>query len=410
VNELSLKASDFPSSVEFDALMRANFDKDQLAVHLDNGTFYTSGTKEWDDSPDIRDNPGFRIKNWTFDTQSGATLAWDWERAPLTEVPLALIRTTEMSKDLARVNLHTDEEIWLGQPRGQTVRDLTLDLQFSKALPRWRAAGKMLRIGACALGGHSFAMERLHLKDFGAHGYEGFPLYGQGAYGMYDRDAIARLDPTTHIFDEGVTETECSHITDCLADGFVESSTNDQVTVRFIGGSIGNPVSGDLSRWTQTPRAFSYQRGNRTVAAGQWVQAHTIYNCLRGEIDHNSSSGAAVGVYGDFCRNKGLHIWLNQFLGCDYSGIRLLLSPTGPGNLAEQFSHEDYDIGPNEITSRSGVQVDFNTFEEVLPTGPTRFIRNMRVDSSLTLENKGGVGVTRSKSRGCLLFFLPSWL
>jgi hypothetical protein len=406
LNELSLKASDFKGAEDFDALLRANFDKQQLAVHLDGGKFYTQGTREWDDSSSIAENPGFRIRNWTLDSQSGATLAWDHSKVTPTDVPIALIRTTEMRFD---GQPHTPEEIWAGQPRGQSVRDLQFDLQFSTALPRWKAAGKMLRIGAVALGGHQGAIERCHLTDWGAWGYEGFPLAIMGAFGP-DKNAIAILDPTTHVFDQGVTDSECSHITDCLADGFDETLTNDQVTVRMITGSMGCPT-GDLNWWAQTPRAYAYQRGNRTIAQGRnIVQAHTIYNSLRGDIDHNTSQGAAVGVYGDFCKNKGLHIWLNQFLNCDYAGIRFFLSPGDPktiGNLAEQFSHEDYDIGPNQVTSRSGVQVDFGTFEDQLPLGAMRFIRNMKVDASLLLEAKGTIpGIVRTgqvaaSAKGC---------
>lgn len=405
MNELSLKASDFRGAEDFDALLRANFDKPDLQVHLDGGKFYTQGTREWADSPDIRENPGFRIKNWTFDSQSGATLVWDHSKVEPTSVPIALIRSTEMRFDLGRLNLHTPQEIWDGQPRGQTVRDLTFDLQFAEAVPKWRAAGQMLRIGAVALGGHQAAIERVHVMNYGAYKYEGFPLYIQGASGMYDRNLIAQLDPTTHIFDDGVTDSECSHITDSLADGYVElSDVGDQVTVRTILGSVGEITPGV---WQQHMRAYSYQRGNRTIASGSnAVQGHTIYNSLRGDIDHNTSQGAAVGVYGDFFKSKGLHIWENEFLGCDYAGIRFFLSPSasGMGNAAEQFSHEDYDIGPNKITSKSGVQVDFGTFEDQLPLGPERYIRNMKVDASLVLEVKGTVDVTRTGQvarKGC---------
>lgn len=417
MNELSLKASDFQSAEEFDRLMRANFDKQQLAVHLDGGTFYTQGTREWDDSNDVNENPGFRIKDWTFDSQSGAVLSWDFTRVVPTSVPIALIRTSTMRFDLPRLNLHTPEEIWQGRHRGQLVRDLTFDLQFSKAQPIWAAAGLHLRIGATALGGHQFATERCRLRDWGAWNYEAFPLYGQGAYDLYDRNAIAVLDPTTHIYDDGVTELECSHITDCVAEEVDETLSNDQVTVRYIGGSMGNPVPGDLTNWVQTPRAYEYQRGNKSYAKGEnKFQAHTIYNSLRGDIDHNFSQGFAVGVYGDTCKNKGLHIWLNEFLGCDYAGIKFPLSPgdVTTGKFAEQFSHEDYDIGLNKVTSRSGVQVELDTYEVqdaqhpvVLPTSATRYIRNIKVDASLVLDNKGGVGIIRTGQdlaahRGCL--------
>lgn len=416
--ELSLLAVDYPTAESFDAVMKANLDKQQLAVHLDGGTFFTQGTQEWGGSPNVLENPGFRIKNWTFDSHSGAVLKWDYTKVIPQNVPLALIRTFEGWNDLSLFPNHTPQQLWDGLPRGQKVSDLKFDLQYSKALPIWKAAGLPLRIQAVALGGHQAGIERCTLSDWGAWGTEVFPFDIAGGYGQYDRSLIALLDPTTHLFDQGVTDLECSHITDCIAEMVDETLSNNQVTIRMIVGSMGE-VAPDL--WVQHMRQYQYQRGNKSYGKGvNLFQAHTNYQMLRADTDHNLSQGCAVGVYGDYCKNKGHNVFQNQFLDCDYAGIRFLLSPSAGDSktLADQFSHEDYNIGPNQITSKSGVQMDLNTLEKTwynkdgsiltpgLPLSATRYIKNIQVDSSIVLEVKGPIpGIVRTgalaTNKGC---------
>ena len=397
------------TSADFDALMRAHADVEDLAVHLSDGIFRTAGTREWGDTNVVADNPGFRAgRQWTFDIAADSTLEWDVDAVPddqVSDIPIHLIMSTEARFD-SRLNLHTPEEVWALQPRGQAVRGGTLDLQFSRAVDRWRAKGKMLRIGAVALAGHQAAIEGVHVTNYGAYKYEGFPLYIQGAYGMYDRNLIAELDPATHIFDADLPDEQCSHITDCLADGYVElSDVGDQVTVNAIMGSIGERTPGE---WRTSYRAYCYQTGNRTVASGSnAVQGHTVYQSLRALVEKNKTEGAQVGYYGDFYKTKGVVIQGNEF-GTEaapcYYGIQLLLSPVaaGMGNAADDFSHEDYVIGPNKIVSRSA-NVKLDTLG---PTTATRYIRNIATDASLSLDNRGATGVTRTglppaTARGC---------
>jgi hypothetical protein len=377
--------------------MREHSHLDLLDVHLSDGIFRTAGTRQWDDSNDVIANPGFRMgRHWTFDLAPETRVVWDVDAIPddrVSDVPIHLFLSTEARFDPD--GPHTPEEVWNLLPRGQAVRGGTIDLQYTKAVDRWRAAGKKLSIGAVLLSGHEAAIEGVHLTNYGAWGAEGFPLVITGGIGQYDRDLIARLDPATHILD--ATSAIPSHISDCTADGYAPAETNDQVTVRMIVGNMGERNPGE---WVQHYRAFAYQSGNRTIASGKnLVQAHTIYQSLRSRIDHNYSSGARIGVYGDFYSSKRIEVFLNEFLLSDH-GVQFLLSPTGPG--ADHYSHEGHVIGLNKITS-TGAQVSLDTLG---PTTATRYIRDISVDASLSLENNGGTNVTRSgvglaKKKGC---------
>ena len=269
------------TSAEFDDGMRAHAHVDQLAVHLVGEKFYTAGTREWEDSNDVLENPGFRMgRQWTFDTDTGATLVWDVDAVPddrISDTPVHLLLSTEARLGPG-LNTYTPEDVWNLLPRGQAVRGLNIDLQFSKAVDRWKAKGKSLKIGGVLLSGHEAAIEKVHVTNYGALGYENFPLIIVGGIGMYDRNLIAQLDPATHILDANLPDAQCSHITDCIADGFDLADTNDQVTVRMIVGNMGSPAGGNAGPWVQHMRAYAYQSGNVTTASGKnMVQAHTIY-------------------------------------------------------------------------------------------------------------------------------------
>lgn len=379
-----------------DSILSAYHGVDQLAIRLSGGgRILTKGTREWNELPDS----GFKFgRNWTLDIDPDTTLVWDVDKvmdSEISEEPIHLICSREAAYPEDKA---TPEEVWGLLPRGQKVRGGTIDLQFDKAKARWNAQNKKLRIGAVLLSGHEAAIEKMAVTNFGALGAEGFPLVITGGIGQYARNMIAQLDTDKYVLDGDVPDVDCAHITDCPASGY-DTSTNDQVTVRMIVGNMGERSPGE---WIQTMRAYAYQSGNDTQASGKWVQAHTIYQVLRGTINFNRSNGAAVGVYGDFFATKRLNVDLNSFLGCDYAGIRFLLSPRG--DWSDQFSHEDYNIGINQITSKSGVQVDLNTFGR---TGSKRYIRNIAVDSSLLLDNQGAENVTRpsaipAKRKGCL--------
>jgi hypothetical protein len=381
-----------PTHVEFDALMRSYASVDPLIVHLNNGDFYTIGTREWNDTNDVQQNPGFRMgRQWTFTSETNATLHWAVDAVPddrIDDTPIWLILTTEARFD-ANLNNHTPVDVWNLRPRGQTVRNLTFDLQFAAAKARWQAKGKTLRIGAVHLGGHQAAIENSTVLNWGALVVEAFPFYIQGATGKYDRDLIAQLDPAQYIYDAGVPDAQCSHITGCRADGYVQ--TQYQVTVNFIAGSIGERTPG---QWIQHMRAFAYQTGNTTIARRpNMVQAHTLYQCLRGKVASNYAQGITAGYYGDFYATKGVEIQNNQFIDC-YHGVQLLLSPGGPGY--EQYSHENYAIGPNTVQG-NGPNVLLDTLGA---STATRYIRNITVDANLTLVNNGATNVTRTGGTG----------
>jgi hypothetical protein len=401
VNELSLVADQVKTSAEFDGILREHAGIDQLVVHLNGGTFLTRGTQEWGDSDDPKLNPGFRAgRQWTFDSESGATLAWDFGAVPdeyINNVPNWLITSTE-----ARFvpGVHSPEETWALLPRGQAIRKLNFDLQYSKAVARWKAKGAKLRIGAAILSGHEAAIEDVHITNYGAWGQEVFPLVIDGGIGQPDRNAIALLDPALYIFDAGIPDDQCSHITGCTVDGYCEDS-NDQVTVRMIVGNSGE-IAPDV--WRQHFRAFAYQSGNHTIATGKnIVQCHTIYQSLRGRIDNNSWTGVQVGVYGDYCTTKGLNVLANE--GDANYGMEFFLSPTAGASktFADQFSHENYIIGPNKLASKvADVRID-----TLGPSTATRFIRNISVDASLSLSNNGATNVTRTGTptkKGCSPF------
>lgn len=390
MTELLLDARD---GARFDALMRGHASDDDLHVSLADGIYYTAGTRQW-----LESGSGFRMgRHWTFDLSPGAIVRWDVDAVPdeeIDDVPRHLFLSTE-ARLLPDADKLDPQDVWDLLPRGQAVRGGTLDLQYTKAVERWRKAGKKLSIGGVLLSGHQAVIET-HVTNYGAWGCENFPLVITGAIGQPDRDAIAKVDPEKYVLDADLPDEKCSHITNCLADGYVPEESNDQVTVRMIVGNMGERNPGE---WVQHKRAFAYQRGSRTIASGEnLVQAHTIYQSLRGSIDHNYSSGARVGVYGDFYSSKGLSIELNEFLGCDH-GVAFLLSPTGPGH--EQYSHEDHTIGLNRIES-AGANVYLDPVGEQTAT---RFMRNISVDASLTLDDRTGkairTGVERSQKKGC---------
>lgn len=408
MSELKISQSDAKTPDELCALLRHHHGIRQLAISLEDGVYPITPTREWADSNVIDENPGFRFgPEWTLDGRGKATLKVDYSSISddqLDEIPMSAIISTELRFDQTRLNLHTPEEGWWAQPRGQAVRNLAIDLGFRETVDRYRSRGIKFRMGAVALAGSKAAIEKVHVTNHGSYKYENFPLRIQGAYGMYDRNLIARTDPATHIFDDGVSDSEASHMTGCLVDGYDESS-NNQVSAHFIAGSVGERTPGE---WVHHYRAFSYQTGNRTIGApgSNMLQAHTCYQSLRALIEKNFAEGVVAGYYGDYHKTKAVTIRFNEFgtdaLPC-YHGIQIQLSPTaeGMGNAADYFSHEDYDLGPNKIVSRAH-QVKLDTLG---PPTATRFMRGFKVDASLSLDNQGAevtrTGIEAQERGGC---------
>jgi hypothetical protein len=224
-----------------------------------------------------------------------------------------------------------------------------------------------LRTGAVLIDGDG-AIDGVTFRDFGSKGEETFVAAVSNGSGF-------------------------AAITNTVFTDFDPASSDTQVTVRIIDGA-DSAVSKELHR------SDCLMEGNKTFAKGaNWVQAHTIYQAKKGLVRRNLSDGARVGYYGDFWSTRGITIMENEFLACEH-GVQLKLSPT-PLPFADSFSHEDYVIGPNRIES-SGANVSIDTLG---PPTATRYIRNIAVDRSLTLENFGGVvtrtGAELSSRRGC---------
>jgi hypothetical protein len=401
VNELHIDPGVVSKPGQLDALLREHAPEDQLAIHLNDGVFDTASTKEWGDTNDVNQNSGFRFgRNWTIDSETGATLRWNVDAVPdeeITDEPRWLIASTEgrfKSIDLS------PQECWDLLPRGQRVRGLNFDLQFPKAAERWRAKGKTLRIGAGMLAGHQASWEHCHATNYGALGAENFPFYIQGGLGQYDRNLIAQLDPATHIFDANLPDQKCSHITDCSLDGYATADTDTQVTCGLIQGNIGERSPGE---WVQHMRAFAYaSRVTARIADPRpnRVQLVTLYQTLRGRVDNCWSDGLSVGYYGDTYSSKGIELLYNAFLNCGYHGVHLPLSPGGP--CPEQYSHEDYLIDASNTITSQGMNVMLDTLG---PATPTRYIRNIGVDPKFSLGLNGAAVITRSpgapERKGC---------
>lgn len=412
MREIVLRTEDAPDWVTFDALMRQAF-TEPTRVLLADGVFRTGGLPEWNRNRPAR---GF-VMNGSIESAGAAKSTIELDPAAfddddVTSVPQRLITGCGVFDNPSIREKPTDAEaVWRALPRGQYVKNVRLVCNHSKLVERFKARGQSLRSPAILLQGHNAAIEGCEVVDSGAWrtdpavGAENFPFAIMGATGAPDRDAIATLDPETHVFSDVGPP---SHITGSTFTGYVPGASNDQVTVRMITGSFGEANGSGRGGWVFTWQADAYQEDNHTEAKGKnLVQCHTIYLAKKGTIRKNTSEGADIGYYGDFLQTKGIVIEENSF-GTDAApcrhGVALYLSPTPSGGLAEKFSHENYEIGLNKIVSRDQ-QVSINTLSEMMPTSATRYIKGIRVHSLLSLENLGGevtrFGEDRSKRKGC---------
>lgn len=228
----------------------------------------------------------------------------------------------------------------------------------------WRGS---LRTGSVLLEGAA-TVDGVTSKDFGAVGAETFVV-----------EIVGSGDIRNSVFTE--------HDPDC---------SNDQVTVfRTIASENGESTS----------PVTSIHEHNLTNAPGsKLVQAHTIY-LSPGVVRLNKSVGADVLYYADYFKNSDRTIEHNDAKDCIH-GVQLKISPTAGTDLEmpKYFSHERYVIGVNNFQSR-GVNVSLDTCG---PPTDTRFIRNISVARSLSLENveyegkPGAVDITRPpEKKGC---------
>lgn len=235
----------------------------------------------------------------------------------------------------------------------------------SKFVEDWTGT---LRTGGVLLEGDG-SIDGVTFSDFGSFGAETFVAIITGGSGE-------------------------ASIKNCVYWNHDPSASNDQVTVFAIMGMEKEP--GPL-------RSFALMEKNQTTALGsKLVQAHTIYQTSNGLIHHNKSIGADVHVYGDYYATKGVVIEENEAENCVH-GVQLKLSPTAGDDteLPKSFSHENYTIGVNRFQS-SGANVSLDT---VGPSTPARYIKGIKVHSSLTLENFGGevtrFGEDLNSKKGC---------
>jgi hypothetical protein len=237
----------------------------------------------------------------------------------------------------------------------RSVTGITTLGNHSALADRWRARGQSLRTGGVLLYGVA-SMDRVTFKGFGAIGAETFvaEIVGSGS------------------------------IADCEFTAHDPSSSNDQVTVFRVIGSENGEASSVIP---------CLMEGNTTNAPGsKKVQAHSIYQCP-GVVRNNKSVGADVFYYADYWDNRDITIEDNE-ADDSIHGVQLKLSPT-PLPIAEKFSHERYTVGPNRFAS-SGAQVSLDTCG---PATSTRFIRDITIDESLSVENFGATGITRGACR-----------
>jgi hypothetical protein len=302
-----------------------------------SGSFKTKGVYRW--GRHASRNLG---KNWTVDGDA------------------------EISLDPGAISVVDGQPLFCLAGPAHSVREITTVGNHSALADMWRAERKMLRTGSVLLYGDG-AIDGVPLKNFGALRAPGQPK---------------EVSSETFI----IEIVGSGSITNCPFSDYDPASSDDQVTVRRIMGSENGEMITDKP---------CLMEGNRTEASGDnQVQAHTIYWARNGTVRKNITRGVKVGYYGDWGVTKGIEIYENDFEALDH-GVQLKLSP------GQDFSHEDYTIGPNKIISR-GANVSIDT---VGPPTATRYIRGIRIHSSLSLENFGGevmrYGEELSKRKGC---------
>lgn len=213
----------------------------------------------------------------------------------------------------------------------RSVSGITTIGSHSALADRWKARGKVLRTGSVLLEADA-SIDRQTAKNFGSLGAETFVREIVGS-GSITNSTFADYDP---------------------------ASSDDQVTVNRVMG------------------VHALHEGNVTYASGDnQVQAHTIYLAQRGLVRNNKSFGARVFYYADYFQNKGLGFVGNECRGAEHA-VQLKLSPAG-----DDFSHQDYWIAENDFQSW-GANVSLDTCG---PPTPRRFIRNIRIHPSLSVEN-----------------------
>lgn len=395
--------------IDIDAFMADAVTRDTIPDLSPNEHYGTRGGLEWGDAP-------FRLRSGHVVDFKGSTLELDVDRV-----------TDEMLKSQNPINMIPPQignlygkpplEAWAAVLTHQRVKNVRLVANFSKLAKRVKDLGvPSLRITGCGLLGHDAQLDNIELSDFGAYGYENFPLWIAGTNSAYDHNALYCLDDS-YVYDEAGT---VSSINNTRFVDYVPEASNNQVTVRMITGStcaaklVENPW-GEFAPWRQLMRRDLAFLDNVTTCppdVPNIVQGITGYQCLKGLVSRNKSTGASIGYYSDYCRNKGIHITAdNSFTGGVWGAIiRLSPSAAGTPDLELQFSSEDFVI-ENFTTDAGAGAVYLN--QDPLPDGSfpaSRYVRNIAIDERLkprvvNVGDRAGVvwiPSPQTKRRGCL--------
>lgn len=405
------------TAVEYDTLIvsllhdETPLFKRQLLINLGAGEFLTGGCYEWGDFAG-KDRPRFGFE-WQLQGSGETTLSLDPNAIPDEQVndwPMHLICSASQwmqylwtGRD-AEWAAMTPEQLSATLPQGQLVRNITLNLNYSKFIDRWIAFGKALKLSGGLLQGHGGAFENVTVKDFGAHhvvdadgklvgaGAEAFPLIIAGSVDGFDRNKLSRL-PNTFVFDSHLPDEKCAHMTGCQYIDYSDADSNDQVTLNMIIGNKGQPsvspfsAGDDTSPFVQHYRKFAYQQHNlvqlpaTNSALKNQVQAFTMYQTLRADCSFNKVSNIQTGYYSDWDRSFNVDIHDNEFLRV-LRGAAFLLSPVGPD--CEHFESTGHKVRRNKI-SQVGTDSDWHAGVLLLKLDfPTP-----RLLGSITIGGKG---------------------
>jgi len=273
----------------------------------------------------------------------------------------------------------TPEQLWAGLSECQLVKGGTINLNFEALAQRWMTTGWRCCLSAGLLQGHGPAWEDVHVTNFGTHkptgpdgkpfgpSAENFPLSLAGAVDGYDRNKLAKLDPTKYIFSAHLPDEKCPHHTGCSFSNYNEIESNDQISCHTITGSIGQPTVHPLSAGDETSpfvnhyHKYAYQQNNKvdlpeTHALRNLVQGFTIYNTLRGDVSKNLTRNCQAFYYSDFFQAKAVDVHDNEALRT-LRGACWFLSDGGPDS--EHFSSVDHKFRRNKVTF-VGMDVDYH--------------------------------------------------
>jgi hypothetical protein len=376
--------------------------------------FSTAGGLQFD----FVDNPR-RLRSGHVLDFKGATLELDVDRVTdamlLSEQALIMIGSEQ-----ANIYGKVGEEAFAAISTGINVINVNLIANYSKLAPRAQALGvKQFSIAGCGIQGHD-AHANVTLRDFGAYGREGFPVFIAGADNSFDQHALYSVDPK-HVFDENTPASSLEYkfldfnpeLSRSIIDG---REVFHQVTVGMILGAlcpgtlVPNPWSMSAP-WRHMMRRDASLKFDVSVPAGgrNSVQGGTIYQSLHGTVDGRTEN-ASVMYYSDYFKSKGVHILPTcKALGwCEY-GAMIRLSPTASGypDIPPDFSAEDFVIEYFESKARNtDVFLNADLLPGVDKNPPTRYLRNIAIDERLSVSgNKEGLVVIpapSTKRGGCL--------